>query len=105
MMSIQLNLDEMLEALGALEPEGAAHWQHDIETIGTKMAARIGELCGCMAGEATSQGVAFAGTCAPFQPLTHGQPIPEALQGLDEGGEPDWIEQAQEIAPAANGEL
>lgn len=102
-MSIQLNIDEMLQALGALDPKNALDWQNHIEALGTEMAARIGVLCGCMAGQATSQGVAFSGTCAPFQPLTHGQPIPPAIAGLDIGGEPDWIEQAQEIASVANG--
>ena len=37
-------------------------------------------------GTCTFEGLAFDGCCVPISPKHEGQAIPEALQGIDDGG-------------------
>jgi hypothetical protein len=95
-MSIQLNLDEMLEIMRRINHPQAANFQWALETIGTAMAERIAPHFHCQHGNATSEGVGFAGTCAPFMPRYHMQPCPEIFTEYDAGGAEDWLEQSRD---------
>lgn len=87
-MSIQLKTDEMLEIIGAIDVERAAALQKRLEALATEMAQFIGHHFDCEYGDATFEGTAFAGTCAPFNPKRVGQELPECFAHYDEGG--DW---------------
>lgn len=103
-MSIQLNLDEMLEALQTLDSEAAQPFRLMLESTGTLMAATIARLADCECGYAEAMGTAFAGTCAPFRPRYRFQPVPDALEPFDSGGQDDWREQAADVMLPERGE-
>jgi hypothetical protein len=87
-MTKLLNLDEMLDCAKEIGLPQADAWAGELETIGSTMAAAIADKLGVVAGDATAEGVAFAGTCAPFNPAFEGQPCPDALDQFDPEG--DW---------------
>jgi hypothetical protein len=82
-MTKQLAIDEMLECLLAMKHPSAAALQITLEGLGSAMAQLIAKELDVHAGPATFQGVAFAGTCAPFTPHFAGQPCPKALEPYD----------------------
>lgn len=82
-MSKLLNLDEMLECAERLNLPQSAKWKADLEQLGTTMAAAIADKLGVKAGDAHSEGPAFAGTCAGFFPATKGQECPSPLDEYD----------------------
>ncbi len=103
-MSIQLNPDEMLEALSGFATDEATppHPRFDefrdrLESLASEMAGALAASLGVNCGDASFEGLAFAGTCAPFQPRTHRQPCPDVLAMLDPGAVADWNEQAAEL--------
>lgn len=87
-MTKLLNLDEMLDCAKEIGLPDADMWAGQLEAIGSTMAAAIADKLGVIAGDASPEGVAFAGTCAPFNPAFEGQPCPDALDQFDPGG--DW---------------
>ncbi|WP_262267102.1 MULTISPECIES: hypothetical protein [Microvirga] len=87
-MTKLLNLDEMLDCAKEIGLPQADIWAGELETIGSTMAAAIADKLGVIAGDASAEGVAFAGTCAPFNPAFEGQPCPDALDQFDPDG--DW---------------
>lgn len=99
-MSIQLSADEMLEVLSETSHPLAASFRTQVEATASAMATAIAQVLDCNAGEATFQGVAMAGTCAPFRPRTAGQPVPPAFEHWDVGGHGDWEAEAEELGGA-----
>lgn len=95
-MTKLLNLDEMLDCAKEIGLPDADMWAGQLEAIGSTMAAGIADKLGVIAGDATAEGVAFAGTCAPFNPAFEGQPCPDDLDRFDPEG--DW-EVADETNP------
>lgn len=83
-----LTLDEMLEIVTELNPDKGSQFQSALELIGTTMAELIGQTLKIRHTDATFEGTAFAGTCSSFSPRTKRQPLPEALEFYDQGG--DW---------------
>jgi len=84
-----LTLDEMLAVLDLCGAEDQVkHYRWGLELIGDRMAADIAERLGVARGPCESEDLAFAGTCAPFRPLTEGQKCPEELADFD--SEADW---------------
>lgn len=97
-MSVQLKIDEMLEALQDTAPARAKHWQTLIEATGSLMALELATLLDCNAENPVSfQGTPFAGTCAAFTPKHRNQPCPAILADYDEGGVADWDTDAAEL--------
>lgn len=95
-MSAQLTLDEMLECLTVLNHPAAGCFKAVMEAIGTVMAQALAERLAVRAGSATFQGLALAGTCAPFRPAFPGQPCPSPLASFDPDG---WPEASMSRAP------
>lgn len=87
-MTKLLNLDEMLECAKGIGLPDADMWAGQLESIGSTMAAAIADKLGVIAGDASAEGLAFAGTCAPFNPAFERQPCPDALDQFDPEG--DW---------------
>jgi hypothetical protein len=82
-MAKQLTLDELLDCLTVMNHPTARSCQAVVEAIGTIMADTIAAALGVTAGAATFEGIAFAGTCAPFRPAFPGQPRPSPLSDYD----------------------
>lgn len=84
-MSIQLKPDEMLEFLCWMNSPLYDHLKIKMEALADQMAdeiaAVIPELTRC--GDATYEGLAFAGTCAPFEPTNPDDHIPGVLTLFD----------------------
>lgn len=80
-MSIQLTIDEMLEILEFQKSEDFERLRDQVETIGTTLAHHVEVAVPELKrrGSASFEGLAFGGTCAPFEPLEKG-PVPEVLQ-------------------------
>ncbi|WP_126516787.1 hypothetical protein [Sphingobium amiense] len=95
---MQMRIDEMIDALELCQPDRAERFRVMLEAIGTEMAASIAQHYDCLHGDATHEGKGFAGLCAPFRPKYQGQPFPEPeLWGyLDDGGQAEWEDQAQD---------
>lgn len=89
-MSMQMKLDEMLEALQALDTDKAERFDAILCATGTEMASIIAQHHDCDHGEATMEGVAFAGICAPFMPRYQNQPFPKGWEMFDDGGREEW---------------
>ncbi len=87
-MTKLLNLDEMLDCAKEIGLADADTWAGQLEAIGSTMAAAIADKLGVIAGDAAAEGVAFAGTCAPFNPAFKEQLCPDALDQFDPEG--DW---------------
>jgi hypothetical protein len=94
-MSIQLNIDNMLDVLSDLDHPEFSGFVACIEAIASAMALKIAEKLDCATDNATFQGSDFAGTCAPFRPKTAGQPFPEVFQNYDDPSE--WEEDCKDI--------
>jgi hypothetical protein len=89
-MSTQMKLDEMLEALQAIAPDKAGRFEAILCATGTEMASILAQHYDCEHGEATMEGVAFAGICAPFMPRYRDQPFPDGWEEFDDGGREEW---------------
>ena len=96
-MTKLLNLDEMLDCAREIGLPEADVWAGQLEAIGSTMAACIADKLGVIAGDASAEGVAFAGTCAPFNPAFDDQPCPEALEMFDPEG--DWGSEGETSQP------
>lgn len=114
-MAIQLKIDEMLEALHNLADQEAdanekkpkaerstqaydlySHWAEKAEELANELADVVAEELNIAHGPGEFEGMAFAGLCVPFYAKEEGQEIPDAILGLDEGGEEDWNTQTGE---------
>lgn len=96
-MSVQINIMEMLDVLRELNHQDAAELQSRAEALATKMAQVIAQELDCTTDEATHQGMAFAGLCAPFRPKRRDQEFPAALSQFDDGGEEEWQEDCEDL--------
>ena len=99
-MSLQLNLDEMLEALGDIDHPEFADILKGVENLANRAAVLLAEHFDCLTDTATFDGVAFAGTCAPFRPKFAGQDCPEGLSQFDDGGADDWESDLEQLEGA-----
>lgn len=97
-MSVQLRIDEALEALQLVDPDSAARWEAILCAATTAIGAELARIHDCKAGEATMQGAAFCGICVPMSPKRPGQPFPEGWDHLDDGGREEWEAEAEELA-------
>lgn len=84
-MTKQLNTDEMLDVLHAINHPSFSKFRGDVEQIAEEMADAIAESLDVECGSASFEGTSFAGTCVPFWAKAAGQPCPEAMQEFDEG--------------------
>jgi hypothetical protein len=82
-MAKQLTIDEMLSVLKEIDHRSYEHHKEAIEAIGSLMAIDIARALHVTTGPATFQGVALAGTCAPFEPSHSGQVCPDPLSKYD----------------------
>jgi len=83
-MSIQLNIDEMLEILNFLEHPDYQRVKEVTEDLATELAqmVEVVEPRLVSIGDAFFEGTGFAGTCAPFEPREKG-PCPKVLEFFD----------------------
>ena len=83
-MSIQLQIDEMLEILDYQDNPSFEQLRDQAEYLATVLAAAVSwsvpELTQC--GPAEFAGLGFAGTCVPFEPTAPG-PCPKVLIEFD----------------------
>ncbi len=86
-MSIQLKTDELLEIILELGPPEVITFRVQLESLTQAMADRVAHHFGVTAGQATFQGVDFAGTCCPMHPAFEGQPMPEIFGHYDQAEE------------------
>lgn len=91
-MSIQLKLDEWLEAAERMKHPRYASIKKAAEAFVQGVAEDIAAHAGVSCGIAEFEGMAFAGLCCSVQPLKDGDMLPEAFWGLDDGGidEGEW---------------
>lgn len=82
-MAYTMRTDEILEALQRANHPAAADMQRQLEALTAAMAGALAAQHGIERGEATFEGVAFAGTCCTFKPGHEGQPLPECMEGYD----------------------
>lgn len=83
-MSIQLQIDEMLEALFHANHPQAPLFQQQLEQLAEAMADEVAEVLKINRnGPARFEGLGFAGTCAPFEPRNPGQECPGFLLDFD----------------------
>lgn len=61
-------------------------FKEDLERLTERMGKHIARHTKTNYGDATFEGMAFGGCCVPISPNVEGQPIPEALKGLDDEG-------------------
>ncbi len=61
-------------------------YKEELESLTQQMGAYIARKTGTKSGEATFEGLGLGGCCVPISPADDRQPIPEALQGIDDGG-------------------
>lgn len=95
-MTKQLNIDEMLQLACDLGLPNYVALRSGVEAIGTKMAEAIATQLEVESGTATFEGLAFAGTCAPFYARDKDQPCPPPLQDYDTE---EWSTREGEDAP------
>lgn len=95
-MTKQLTLDEMLQLACDLALPNYGELRSEVEAVGTKMAAAIAAQLDVESGAATFEGLAFAGTCAPFYARDKDQPCPPPLQDYDAE---EWTTREGEDAP------
>lgn len=83
-MSLQLQPDQLLAVLFRLEHPVAKVYERQLLTLCDDMAQEIVEAIPNL----TKAEVDFWGemVCAPIKPIDSSLPIPEALQGFDDGG-------------------
>lgn len=82
-MSYQLKTDEVMEALQRAAHSQAAAFIAELEALTWRAATALATKTGTVCGEASFEGVAFAGTCVPFFQAAEGQPLPECMEGYD----------------------
>ncbi len=82
-MSYTLKTDELLEALQQDGDPTAPAFQKALEGLADAMAQRLADRHQVGVGEASFEGVAFAGTACTFHPAYRGQPVPDAMRGFD----------------------
>jgi hypothetical protein len=87
-VSKQLSIDEMLDAMHELGLDSVTGFENQVEQLASTMAETLADALDINCGEATYQGTAFAGTCAPFWPKRADQPVPECIEHFDVGA--DW---------------
>lgn len=85
-----LTIDEMLECLNMASSPHFEQAERLIEQAAIEVAHMVAEEFNIEVGEqgATSEGLAFAGTCAAFYARHEDQRMPEFLRHFDTGG--DW---------------
>lgn len=96
-MSYQIKLDEALEALQAVNPDLARPLENILCAAGDAIGVLLAEALDIEAGECTMQGMAFAGICLPLNPRYQDQPLPDALEGLDD--DEAWDNDASDLPP------
>lgn len=89
-MSYTLKTDEILEALLSLHHPAGSEFQKRLESLTQEMADELSVRAEIVAGSATFEGVAFAGTACTFRPAFEGQALPECIAGYD--SEDEWSE-------------
>jgi len=86
-MSIQLRPDEALEVIERIgNADSFQYYRTRLEQLTGEMGIYITDHTPTTCGRATFEGLAFGGLCVPIGPLRENQPIPEVLQGIDDGG-------------------
>jgi len=93
-MAIQLKTDEMLEILRGKSPGTYGAYKEMVEKTSSILAKEVAKILNCQCGEATFEGVVFAGTCAPFYPAFDGQECP--IEFLDFDDREAWEEFLEE---------
>ena len=83
-MAKQLTIDEMMECAKDAGMPGADAFIRGFENMATALAQSLAHHLHVTCGDASFQGTALAGTCAPFMPRKPGQPCPEPLAQYDE---------------------
>ena len=83
-MSIQLQVDEMLEALFQVNHPQATLFREQLEQLADALADEVAEVLQINRnGPARFEGLGFAGTCAPFEPRNPDQKCPRFLLDFD----------------------
>jgi len=85
-MSMQLKIDEMLDAMRWMDHHEFEYFKEQAEALANEIAQSLAKELPVEVGEASFQGIEFAGLCVPFRPIRRGQPIPEPLIGYDDEG-------------------
>lgn len=99
-MSLQLNLDELLETLSEIESPEFQEIKEQVEAAANRASAIIANHFDCNCGEASFEGIAFAGTCVLFRPKYAGQDCPKGLSQYDDGGADEWENDLDELTGA-----
>ena len=93
-MTYQLSIDQMLDVLNEIDPTGNNTdfklFRDMVETVATNLARAVAYRLGIECGEASFEGVAFAGTCVPFYPKAPDQALPEVFVMLDFDRASEW---------------
>ena len=100
-MSMQMRVDEMIDAVGEYDPEAAKRYEAALVALADVMAADIARHYEIEASPAAHEGVGFAGLCAAFNPAKPGQPFPSDLWDcMDDGGREEWAEDLKRLEAA-----
>ena len=86
-MGYTLKTDEILEALCDLSHPSASSFRSQVEGLTQLMADALAVQLTIEAGNASFEGVAFAGTACTFRPTFEGQPLPDAIATYDSAEE------------------
>ena len=89
-MSYQLKTDEICEALNDAGVPNACDLIARYEALATEMAQALAVHIGVSCGVASFEGLAFAGTCAPFHPAFAGQPLPDVFASNEFDNATEW---------------
>lgn len=89
-MAYQLKADEILEALSACGVDGTEELTQRFEAVVQEMAEKLASHLGIECGEASAQGIAFAGTCVAFLPVEPGQPLPDIFAQYEFDSAEEW---------------
>lgn len=83
-MSIQLQIDEMLDMLNWASSPKYFILKRKVENLADEIADEIADCIPELTrnGDVIFEGIGFAGTCAPFEPTKPG-PVPEVLAYFD----------------------
>lgn len=95
-MSIQLQIDEMLELITYLDSGQSLQLKAAVEELADRLADELERVAPELkrVGPASSEGLPFAGTCVPFQPREKG-PVPFYLVSFDIEIQ-QWIDMCEE---------
>lgn len=86
-MSKILDVNNLLEAGKCLPDRDLALFTARFEGLTKDFAEAIAKRLEIKCTDVSYQGSAFGGLCATFGPAHEGQPCPDAIEGLDSGGE------------------